>query len=265
VVFGIVAGLLSGCGDNSTENGGNGGGGSGGGEGCRISSPSSGNVVPCPNAFTTIGSVACGGETYKTVNIGGQVWMAENLNYNVNGSRCYGNDPANCDKYGRLYDWATAMALLPSCNSCYCTSPEQPKHRGICPEGWHIPTDGEWETLIDFVGGKDTAGTKLKTVSGWREFNGSGNGTDEFGFAALPGGVAYTDSVMLVWYDGGFINIGVQGSWVSASEADSGVSCLGCGDGSGVSYVRSIFFSYKDARQQIGPKNMLLSVRCVQD
>jgi len=134
------------------------------------------------------------GETYQTVVIGSQTWMARNLNYNASGSKCYDNDPANCNKYGRLYDWATAMALPDSCNTNFCDSQISEKHRGICPSGWHIPKYYEWETLVDFVGGYDVAGMYLKAKSGWENdyfsdyYKGTGNGTDTYGFSALPGG-----------------------------------------------------------------------------
>jgi len=117
------------------------------------------------------------GETYQTVVIGTQTWMARNLNYNVSGSRC-GND--NCATYGRFYEWITAMALTSQCHDQSCT----PEKRGICPSGWHIPSGAEWNTLTNFVG-SSTAGIKLKATSGWNE---GGNGTDAYGFAALPGG-----------------------------------------------------------------------------
>jgi uncharacterized protein (TIGR02145 family) len=127
------------------------------------------------------------GKKYKVVMIGSQMWMAENLNYAVEGSKCYEDNSENCDKYGMLYDWETAMKA--------------------CPAGWHLPTKEEWDVLTATVGGEETEGKKLKATSGWNE---DGNGTDEFGFAALPGGLG--DS------DGYFSNAGKFGYWWSASE-----------------------------------------------
>ena len=118
------------------------------------------------------------GNTYKTVKIGEQVWMTENLNYADSvktpslkeNSWCYGNVAANCEKYGRLYTWTAAID-------------------SVCPSGWHLPSRDEWKTLITAVGGDSTAGTALKSTSGWSSYEGtSGNGTDTFGFSALPAG-----------------------------------------------------------------------------
>ena len=103
------------------------------------------------------------GQTYKTVTIGTQTWMAQNLNYETANSYCYGDTPSNCTKYGRLYDWAAAKTA--------------------CPTGWHLPTEVEFETLFTAVGGIATAGTKLKSITGW---NSDGNGTDDYSFSALP-------------------------------------------------------------------------------
>jgi uncharacterized protein (TIGR02145 family) len=200
-----------GDGDSSDSNGAYKSSSSGGSSSsvCRILSLPSvgGNVVPCPDASTTpvnaegIGSVACGGEIYKTVKIGGQVWMAKNLNYAVGGSKCYDDDPANCDKYGRLCDWATTMDLPSSCNSCSCGSQEQPEHRGICPEGWHIPSDMDWEAL-DIVTDKDVRAVD----GGWIN-----KGTDAYGFAALPGGL----------WNGDFSGAGNTAIWLSTSEYEA--------------------------------------------
>jgi len=135
------------------------------------------------------GYVNCGNPVVcNTVEIGEKVWMAENLNYNVEGSVCYDNNSSNCITYGRLYDWATAMALSPDCNSSTCESQIQTKHRGICPEGWHIPSDAEWTALTDYVG-KDPE-IKLMSKSGWNVAGNMArsNGTDDYGFSALPGG-----------------------------------------------------------------------------
>jgi uncharacterized protein (TIGR02145 family)/uncharacterized repeat protein (TIGR02543 family) len=124
------------------------------------------------------------GKTYKKVVIGTQTWMAENLNYDVPGVTtdvCYGNSADSCAKYGRLYNWSTAMGGASS------SSLSPSGVQGVCPAGWHLPSSAEWDTLRNFVGGSstETAGKKLKSVRGW--YN-NGNGTDEYGFSALPGG-----------------------------------------------------------------------------
>lgn len=134
-------------------------------------------------------------KTYKTVVIGNQAWMAENLNYEYNRgsarSFCYNNSVDDCEMYGRLYTWSAAMDSvgdfstkgkgcgriwsyleLSSCNS-------RLPIRGICPEGWHLPDTTEWRTLISEVG--ENASQKLKSMDSW-------NGIDAFGFAVLPSG-----------------------------------------------------------------------------
>ena len=105
------------------------------------------------------------GQTYKTIKIGNQVWMAENLNFETDSSYCYNDSAEYCTKYGRLYSWAAANKA--------------------CPEGWHLPTIDEFETLFTTVGGQSTAGKKLKSASGWIK---DGNGTDDYSFTALPAG-----------------------------------------------------------------------------
>jgi uncharacterized protein (TIGR02145 family) len=113
------------------------------------------------------GSFSYNGQTYKTVKIGSQTWMAENLNYATDSSWCLENDEHNCTNKGkgRLYTWEMAMI--------------------VCPSGWHLPSSGEWDDLVYFVGGVSGSGKKLKTTTGW---DSNGNGTDEFGFAAVPTG-----------------------------------------------------------------------------
>jgi uncharacterized protein (TIGR02145 family) len=135
------------------------------------------------------------GKTYRTVKIGDQVWMAENLDfdYNVGSARsyCYEDKPENCQKYGRLYTWAAAMdsAALFSKDGfgCgkgkTCTAPDDV--RGICPEGWALPTIEDWTGLFITLGGQGTAGQKLKSSQGWED---NGNGTDEYSFTAIPAG-----------------------------------------------------------------------------
>jgi len=166
------------------------------------------------------------GKTYKTVKIGKQTWLAENLNYDADGSKCYNNDPANADKYGRLYNWETA--------------------KKACPDGWHLPSNEEWQELVNFAGGDRIAGKKLKATSGWNDYCGQPDcSTDEYGFAALPGG-----SVL----NGDFRDIGINGDWWSASERN-----LGRAYKWNMGYVSDLVL-YDDFT-----KSNLFSVRCVKD
>jgi len=168
-------------------------------------------------------------QTYRTVKIGTQTWLAQNLNFKADDSKCYGNKDSNCAKYGRLYTWETA--------------------KKACPSGWHLPSDEEWQTLEDFVGNK-VAGTKFKAKSGWNKDDKgkSGNGTDEYGFSALPGGYGFSG--------GGFDYVGDTGYWWSSEERY---------DFSAFSrYIinyGSILFRDRDGDR----KTNLISVRCVKD
>ena len=153
------------------------------------------------------------GQVYKTVTIGSQTWMAENLNYAYtqpingldSGSWCNNNDPENCAKYGRLYTWAAAMDSIAyfkeendnclkscthDCEKCgldvnWQIGTNFDKYKGfnilgVCPENWHIPSVNEWYVLLDLVNTID-----LKSTSGWLD---DGNGTDILGFRLLPAG-----------------------------------------------------------------------------
>jgi uncharacterized protein (TIGR02145 family) len=145
------------------------------------------------------------GQDYRTVVIGGQTWMAENLDYQTDNSWCYNDSDSYCEKYGRLYDWETAKT--------------------VCPEGWHLPSREEWNNLCQTVVGKKEAdgfgetywkgaGKKLKAKSGWNNDRGeNGNGTDDYGFSALPGGY-YHDYGM-------FIDAGFGGKWWTTAEYDT--------------------------------------------
>jgi len=213
---------------------------------------SKGYNVPgdCSDAVTGKGAVTCGGETYETVVIGSQIWFKRNLNYAVEGSKCYGEDgqveildnsyylsyatlafseiQANCDKYGRLYDWSTAKI--------------------VCPSGWRLPNNADWDKLYRFVDGTGgtespygslTADNDLKAKEDWE-------GDDTHGFAALPGGYGY--------YDGLFNDVGIYGIWWSASERSYNRA-----------YHRDIDSDYEGASWGISNKSDLFSVRCLQD
>lgn len=146
------------------------------------------------------------GKIYKTVKIGGQVWMAENLNYDpgqggsgenkYEWSWCYKNEPKNCDVAGRLYTWAAAIDSVKLANDAdnpqdcgynktcdLASAGSATLVQGICPSGWHLPTKVEFDTLFAAVGGRSNAGMVLKSQTGWKD-----NSTDAFGFSALPAG-----------------------------------------------------------------------------
>ena len=149
--------------------------------------------------------------------------MAENLNYQTaNGSWCYDNNSSNCDKYGRLYDFHTA--------------------RTVCMSGWHLPSRQEWNDLVKAAGG-GKAGKKLKARNGW---NKKRNGTDEFGFSALPGGYRYSD--------GDFLNAGNSGDWWTATEYSGGSA-----------YYRGMGYDDGNVGEINFDKSNGFSVRCVQD
>jgi uncharacterized protein (TIGR02145 family) len=176
----------------------------------------------------TCGPLSYGGRTYKTVVIGGKRWMAENLNYvpGSGNSRCYNNDNSNCNQYGRLYDWATAGR--------------------VCPTGWHLPSSAEWGALAIAAGGTGTggpAGTKLKSRSGW---NSNGNGTDDYGFSALPGGLRFPD--------GDFSGAGYSGYWWTANE-----------NGNDYAHTRSMHYYDGKVGVDASVKGYAMSVRCLEN
>jgi uncharacterized protein (TIGR02145 family) len=162
-------------------------------------------------------------KTYKTVKIGNKVWMAENLNFKVGYSACYANLDENCEKYGRLYDWVTALTA--------------------CPKNWHLPSYAEWQALINNAGGKDLASKNLKTETSWEE---GGNGIDKFGFAALPGGLGYSNAV--------FYSAGTSGNWWTSTEQNTNNA-----------YYLNMFHQTNDISESDGNKLSLFSIRCVKD
>ena len=137
------------------------------------------------------------GQTYRIAKVGRQIWMAENLNYKVDGSYCYNDSVEYCKKYGRLYSWAAAMdsAGVWSPNGKGCgygdTCVAVYPVRGICPEGWHLPKYKDFSILLDSAIRPNAP--HLKSTSGWNDYKGqSGNGSDDFGFSALPAGLRGT-------------------------------------------------------------------------
>ena len=201
------------------------------------------------------------GKTYKTVKFGNQWWMAENLNYadsaktpSLKGkSWCYGDEPDNCAKYGRLYTWAAAIDSVAlatdSENPQDCGYMKSSKNilpdvvHGICPDGWHLPDYQDFLNMLVHVGGYSIAGTVLKSQSGWNE---GGNGTDTFGFNVLPAGIGYGN--------GSFDGLGDGTDFWSATESD-------------LEQAFSLYASYENEYSGVMDygKNYAFSIRCVKD
>jgi uncharacterized protein (TIGR02145 family) len=185
-------------------------------------------------------------KTYGWVRIRNQIWMAENLNFAHEDSRCYEDRETNCTTYGRLYNWNTAMA-----NSASSTT-NPSGIQGICPSGWHLPSEAEWGTLMQSInpncpltGNCAGAGKYLKATEGWNGVG--GNGTDAYGFAAMPGGYGLAN--------GTFTRVGNTGNWLSATESNSTQFYIRYIDYDG-EYVNRDGYYYK---------TNLFSVRCVKD
>ena len=198
------------------------------------------------NSAPTIGTFkdSRDGKTYKTVNVGGKTWMAQNLNFAAKGSKCYAEGgvvvvgwddykkpittkisnakvQAICAEYGRLYVWETANKA--------------------CPAGWRLPSDDEWTELENAVG--DKAGKKLKAARSWEEDYSS---MDDYGWSALPGGLGQSD--------GSFLAAGAGGYWWSATDSTASSA-----------WYRYMYYDSDYVKRSSYRKTFLLSVRCVQD
>jgi uncharacterized protein (TIGR02145 family) len=174
-------------------------------------------------------------KTYRTLRIGNQIWMADNLDYDTgHGTWVYDNDDSNPTTYGRLYNWEAAHEA--------------------CPTGWHLPSDEEWKQLEMYLdmGQADadtfglrgaTVGTKLKSTIGW---NSGGNGTNECYFLGLPGGYRFTN--------GDFYDMGYGAYFWTSSEFDGNQA-----------WFRSLGYDGGDVGRNITRKGFGFSVRCVED
>ncbi len=162
--------------------------------GCEPDDPE--DPYPPPNIDHNFGEMTDtrDGQKYKTIQIGTQIWMAENLNYESENSCCIGNDQANCEIFGRLYTWNIA--------------------RTVCPPGWLLPNEAKWTTLTDYLGGETVAGDKMKsTCSLW--WYPTTTPTNESGFSGLPGGTRIGKD---------FFSLHAAGLWWSSSGGDPGLA-----------------------------------------
>jgi uncharacterized protein (TIGR02145 family) len=224
--------------------------------------------TPCPG----VASVTYAGETYPTVQIGSQCWLAKNLNVGTminsaaavdsqknNGvieKYCYNNDPANCTTYGGLYQWAEAVQYKNGASNTASPNPAFTGNiQGICPAGWHLPSDAEYCALTTFLDAlancnvfgtsSTTAGIALKSTNLWYSNVGT-QGTNSSGFSALPGGSRNTF--------GAFYNIGGNTYFWSSSESFA----------TGAIY-RYLYYYYSNVFRYNDSKSYGFSVRCTQD
>lgn len=184
--------------------------------------PSSSSVAPSSSGGTQSSDGATltdarDGQIYKIVTIGTKIWMAQNLNYKVANSFCYANENSNCDRYGRLYLWSAAMDSVGTFSSdgkgCgfkkECSTPT--RVRGVCPEGWHLPTKDEIEDLANQAGGlQNGASAAMRAAEGWSEGE---NGTDKVGFKGLPAGDRNAN--------GSYANIGKTASFWTSTQLNT--------------------------------------------
>jgi uncharacterized protein (TIGR02145 family) len=204
-------------------------------------------------------------QTYKRVSIGRQVWMGENLNFKTDSSWCYNNTESYCDTYGRLYQWHAAMAI----DAIYdftLWGGSDVNHQGVCPDGWHLPSNGEWKILVGYVdanNGSEIYWKSLNATSGW--YNGgtssthNGNGSDKFGFSMLPAGYRQgtTYNGVSCYTAGNFCDAGESvGLWFTTEDASSNRA-----DAWGLSYNNGYFTSASDDAEKLGGS----SIRCIQN
>ena len=166
-------------------------------------------------------------KTYKTVKIGNQTWMAENLAYKATaGCYAYEDNESNAKIYGYLYNWETA--------------------KKVCPSGWHLSSKDDWSVLLTYLGGELIAGDKLKEVGTNHWHKPISAATNESGFTALPGGFRNEK--------GEFYVLGYNSWWWCSTEEDAEranqVFIYG--------HIKDVTISYID-------KNYGFSVRCVKD
>ena len=210
----VVLVLITACGDDSSSSVGGGGSGDKGSE----YDADAGTLKDLRD-----------GQKYKTVQIGDQVWMAENLNYETETSVVFPEyNGKSHEKYGRLYAWEDAM--------------------DACPRDWRLPGEDDWNDLIASVGDSATAGTKLKAARDWDKDRGYVIGTDDYGFAALPAGVSHVNgnNVRIFINNGAFF-------W-TATEHESGRA------------IRFVMHYEKEVVESSrSNKDKWLSVRCIKD
>jgi uncharacterized protein (TIGR02145 family) len=203
------------------------------------------NGIPCPDAPLIIHSVGSYTDIYATVQVGSQCWMKENFKLVV-GGWCYENDPEYCEVYGRLYSWDWIMNNAQSSNSIPSGV------QGRCPDGWHLPSLGEWEILIDYLGGEEVAGGKLKETGTAHWENPNVGATNESGFTALPAGLRFDGGYPFGWL---YSNLETTGYFWTTT----------IGENLGLPTIILLWDYHSSAVTAWSESNSCISVRCVKD
>lgn len=193
------------------------------------------------------------GRVYKTVKIGTQNWMAENLNYSDSAttpnlkenSWCFNDSLKNCEVAGRLYTWSAVIAVGQYECGVGMKCGSFVRHRGICPNGWHLPDTSEMRTLFNSAHGRSIGGRMLKSKSGW---NAENNGADALGFSAIPAGSREDIN------DGLFDFDGWNASFWTSTEYDSDKA-----------FYMHLDVGYDVVSYEKNMKNLGFSVRCIED
>lgn len=192
------------------------------------------------------------GQLYRTVAIGSQTWMAQNLNFRVDSSWWYGNSADSGFLYGRMYPWTVALGLDDSCARVSCSTQVGDRTRGLCPTGWHVPSLSEWMRLCDTTLVSLSSGKELKASQGWLK---GASGTDVYGFRALPGAIRTPTGNV-----GGY-GTGTDGYWWISTENNAGsIWVLGTNYAGG-----AMMTSNDNAAYFYFEKAWMLQIRCLAD
>ena len=214
------------------------------------------------------------GKSYKTVGIGTQTWMAENLNYDYKvagesyGSYCYADELENCALYGRLYTWGAAIDTLKTGCGDRKGCSQSGKARGICPTGWHLPDTTEWSILFASVGAEwdadlwtggswTIAGKMLKSTKSW---NNSKDLKDPYEFSALAAGYEISDCGLLCLSYPEYSELGDEAYFWTSTDGDPSNA-----DMNNWAYHAAIIDNYDFAQTPSSSKFYGYSVRCVKD
>jgi uncharacterized protein (TIGR02145 family) len=232
------------------------------------SGPSDGVTLNAPwNSKVSYGSLldTRDNQVYRTVKIGNQTWMAQNLNFARDSSACFNGDTLYCSPkgygYGRLYQWISAMNIWITYSNQVWGNTGAPQ--GVCPNHWHLPESREWDTLIKSVGGISNARDALLSTQGWWGASYNSNGSDIFGFRMLPAGKKANDPAYGA-LSGSFRDQEYEADFWTSNESDATTASYW-------NFIGQVSIDGRDSVSHFLPrhssklKTYQFSVRCVAD